>query len=162
RELPILPVEAVVLAGRGVEGADLVGLIRGRQRKLRGKWGGFAILYRQHFHRERGAAELAGAGGPFSIDGMDVMDTPEVRDLFACAGAIVSSGHGASLLRVATLPQFTIDPEELRTRIRAIPRAAESSAIAAALSQVQEGPAVLQALERVREEIANANAKSSV
>ena len=50
------------------------------------------------------------------------MDTPEVRDLFACLGAIVSESDGASLFRVAALPQFEIDPEELRAGMKAMPR----------------------------------------
>jgi hypothetical protein len=34
--------------------------------------------------------ELAKAGIPFVIESMDISDTPEVRDLFACLSAIVS------------------------------------------------------------------------
>src|SRR5947199_3406271 len=38
-------------------------------------------------------------------------DTPEVRDVLACLGAMDSTADSASLLRVAALPQFRIDPE---------------------------------------------------
>ena len=101
-----LPVDAVVLAAKEVECADLVATIRDRQRKLRCKWSDFAILYRQHFHREQIVAELVEQGIPFAIENMDVMDTPEARDLFACLGAVVSVNDSASLFRVASFPQL--------------------------------------------------------
>jgi ATP-dependent exoDNAse (exonuclease V) beta subunit len=84
---------------------------------------------------------------------------PEARDLFACLGAVVSDADGASLFRVAALPQFVIDPEKLRAGIKALPRDAGTAAIALVLSQVEGGPAVLELLRRTRDEIAAANAR---
>ena len=96
--------------------------MRDWQRKTRRPWSDCAVLYRNHFHRDQLAAELASQGIPFSIENMDVMDMPEARDLFACLGAVVSDADGASLFRVAALPQFAIDPEKLRAGIKALPR----------------------------------------
>ena len=88
--------------------------IRRLRRESRCQWKKIAVLYRQHLHRDEVAAELAEQGIPFSIENMDVIDTPDARDLFACLGAVVSEGDGASLFRVAALPQFAIDPQKLR------------------------------------------------
>ena len=113
-----LPVEAVISIGKEVESMDAVAAIRQRRRESRCKWEQIAVLYRLHTHRDRVAEELAAQGIPFSIENMDVMDAPEVRDLFACIGAIVSERDSASLFRVAALPQFTIDPNRLRAGIQ--------------------------------------------
>ncbi len=81
------------------------------------------------------------------------MDMPEARDLFACLGAVVSDADGASLFRVAALPQFAIDPEKLRAGIKALPRDAGASAIALVLSQIEGGPAVLERVRQTREKL---------
>src|SRR5258707_4645563 len=93
------------------------------------------------------------------MENMEVMDMPEARDLFACLGAVVSDADGASLFRVAALPQFAIDPEKLRTGIKALPRDPGTSAIALVLSQIEGGRAILERLRQTRDEIAAANAR---
>jgi superfamily I DNA/RNA helicase/RecB family exonuclease len=160
RGLPSDPVTAVILNAMQVEGSDLVAALRQRRSQKRCKWKDFAILYRTHSHRDQLATELAEQGIPFSIENMDVMDTPEARDLFACLGAIVSSTDSASLFRVAALPQFAIDPENLRSRIRVIPRAAKNVSLASVLAQVEGGGSVLKTLEQARDAINRTQAKS--
>ncbi len=156
-----VPTEAVISVGKEVENVDVVAAIRERRRESRCKWEQIAVLYRLHGHRDRVAEELAAQGIPFSIENMDVMDTPEVRDLLACLGAIVSENDGASLFRVAALPQFDIDPEELRAGMKSLPRdAPQNTGIAAVLGQIEGGTGVLNALREVREEIQRGNAKS--
>jgi ATP-dependent exoDNAse (exonuclease V) beta subunit len=91
---------------------------------------------------------------------MDVMDTGEARDLFACLGAVVSSDNDASLFRVSALPQFAIDPEKLRAGIRALPRELEHGRVASVLGQIEGGAEVLNALQKVRDGIARTSAKS--
>ncbi len=159
KQLPRTPVEAVVLAAKDFECTELVAALREWQRKTRRQWSDCAVLYRTHSHRDQLAAELATQGISFSIENMDVMDMPEARDLFACLGAVVSDADGASLFRVAALRQFEIDPERLRAGIKALPRDAESSAIALVLSQIEGGRAVLEHLRQTRDEIAAANAR---
>ncbi len=168
-QLPRVPVQAVVLTAKDFECTELVTALRDRQRKTRRPWSDCAVLYRTHSHRDQLAAELASQGIPFSIENMDVMDMPEARDLFACLGAVVSDADGASLFRVAALPQFAldpekidpekIDPEKLRAGIKALPRDAGTSAIALVLAQIEGGPAVLERLRQARDEIAAANAR---
>jgi len=160
-QLPALPVDAVVLAAKESECPDLVATIRDRQRKSRCKWSDFAILYRQHFHREYIVAELVEQGIPFAIENMDVMDTPEARDLFACLGAVVSVNDSASLFRVASFPQFAIDPEKLRAGIKAIPREERKSGVVSVLAKIENGAAVLNALQQVRNEITRMPTSSS-
>ncbi|HYA23969.1 MAG TPA: ATP-dependent DNA helicase [Terriglobales bacterium] len=162
RTLPSLPVEAVLSTGKGkdLESSDVVSVLRQRRRQLRGKWSDFAVIYRQHLHRDELVEELGECGIPYTIEGMDVMDTGEARDLFACLGAVVSANDDASLLRVAARPQFAIDPEKLRAGIRALPQDQEHGGVAAVLGQIEGGGSVLNALQEVRNEIARASAKS--
>jgi len=159
KELPGTPVEAVVLTAKDLESAELVTALRAWQRKTRGRWSDCAVLYRTHSHRDQLAAELAIQGIPFSIENMDVMDLPEARDLFACLGGVVSDVDGASLFRVAALPQFNIDPERLRAGIMALPRDAGTSAIALVLAQIEGGASVLEHLRQTREELAAKGAR---
>ena len=163
--LPSLPVEAVVLGpkDRDLECSDVATLLRQRHHESRCDWKDLAVLYRQHLHRDELVAELVEQKIPFSIENMDVMDTPQARDLFASLGAVVSARDDARLFRVAALPQFTIDPEKLRAGIRALPREPETGGgVAGVLEKTPGGAAVLGALQQVRDEIAKANAKSSV
>jgi ATP-dependent DNA helicase UvrD/PcrA len=154
------PVEAVILTAKENECFDLGKVIQEKRRRLRCEWKDFAILYRAHPHRDQVAVELAERQIPFSIENMDVMDMPEARDLFACLGAVVSPDDGASLFRVAALPQFAIDPEKLRTGMRKLSRDSESPGLAAVLPQIPGGAAVLEELQQVRDEIVRTNAKS--
>jgi DNA helicase-2/ATP-dependent DNA helicase PcrA len=157
KPLPRVPVEAVVLSAKDFECSEVVAALMDWQRKTRRQWSDCAVLYRTHSHRDQLAAELANQGIPFSIENMDAMDMPEARDLFACLGAVVSDADGASLFRVAALPQFSIDPEKLRAGIKALPRDAGASAIALVLSQIEGGPAVLDRVRQTRAEIAAAD-----
>ena len=68
------------------------------------------MLYRQHGHREELVQELAERGIPFSIEGLDVLDAPEVRDVLACLSTAANPKDAANLFRVAALPQYKIDP----------------------------------------------------
>ena len=118
-QLPSPPVAVVVLATRDAEGPDVVAYLRNVQKKTKCKWSDFGILYRSHYNRDDVVRELAEAGIPFVIESMDISDTPEARDLFACLNAVVSGGDDVSLFRVAALPCFHVHPEGLRQVMRA-------------------------------------------
>jgi len=159
-ELPSLAVDIVPLVDKTdkeVEAADLVQTIRERQKQFRCDWGDFAVIYRQHLHRDEVAEELSEAGIPFAIENMDVLATPDVRDVLACLGAVVSPVDGASLFRVSALPQFGIDPEKLRAGMKSAPK--DSKGIAAVLAVIDGGSAVLETVRQTAEEIARAQAK---
>jgi DNA helicase II / ATP-dependent DNA helicase PcrA len=157
------PVEAVSFAGKDAEASDVVRIIEDKKRSSRCKWKDFGILYRSHFHRDEVAQELADRSIPFSIENMDVSDTPEVRDLFACAAAVVDVGADASLFRVAALPQFEVDPEQLRSALRAIANQSKEGVavpLASVLDTVSGGRAVLECVRRARDEVSRTNAKT--
>lgn len=161
--IPQFPVEAISFAGRSAEAPDVVKLIEDLKRTARCKWKDFGILYRSHVHRDEVAQELADRDIPFSIENMDVSDTPEVRDLFACVAVIVDTGSDASLFRVAALPQFDVDPEQLRLALGAIAKDSRDGVIvplASVLDTVPGGSAVLECVRRARDEVARTNAET--
>jgi len=156
------PVTAVILKDRNTEGPDLVGHLREAQRKSRCKWSDFGVLYRSHTHRDDLVQELAEAGIPFVIESMDISDTPEVRDFFACITSVVLSGDDISLVRVAGLPCFHVNPEQLRQELRALAKENRESKVvplSTVLNRVQGGAEILAAIERSREEIGRRNSK---
>jgi DNA helicase II / ATP-dependent DNA helicase PcrA len=153
------PVDAVVLGGKDIESSDIADIILHKRRELRCKWSDFAILYRIHSHRDELVEEFTERDIPYAIENMDVLDTPQARDLLACVGAVVSEKDDASLFRVAALPQFTINPEKLRAEIKALPREKESGTMAAALSRIAGGAEVLDCLQGLRDEITRLSAK---
>ncbi|PYX32867.1 MAG: hypothetical protein DMG80_07105 [Acidobacteria bacterium] len=140
-------VEIVTWGDKEVEAADLARQI---QKKRKNKeqpctWSDFAVLYRQHGHREELVREFTERGIPFSIEALDVLHTPEVRDVIACLTAAVSPGDAGSLFRVAALPQFSIDPAELRAAMRAVRR--DDLDFRQVLEKLANGLAVLKAVD---------------
>ena len=156
------PVTAIVLKDRGTEGPDAVSYLREAQRRLRCKWSDFGVLYRSHLHRDDLVQQLAEAGIPFVIESMDISDTPEARDLFACINMIVSSGDDVSLMRVAGLPCFHVNPEQLRQVMRSIARNNRDAQVVplfTALDRVEGGAEVLARVQSVRALIQSRAAK---
>ncbi|MBZ5613571.1 MAG: ATP-dependent helicase [Acidobacteriia bacterium] len=150
-------VEIVTWRDKEVEAADLARRIQ-KKRKDKDKdkdqrcaWSDFAVLYRQHNHRDELVHELAERGIPFSIEGLDVLDTAEVRDVVACLTAAVSPNDAASLFRVAALPQFGIDPMELRAAMRALRH--EALDLRTVLGRLPNGAALLESVENVHREM---------
>ena len=163
KPLPAVPVE-LAWADKEVESADVVATILEKKKQLRASWKDFAVLYRLHSHNDEVARALAEKGIPFSIENLNAADTAEVRDLLACAGAIVSLRDSSSLFRVAALPQFAVKPEDLRAGIRALPREDQGLGVAAVLEKISGGPAVLESIKQAKEEIesAGANARAAL
>jgi DNA helicase-2/ATP-dependent DNA helicase PcrA len=143
------PVE-IVAAKKDREAEDIAMTIRNRKRALGGHWRDFAVLYRQHGHREDVMQQLSESGIPFAVETMDVLDTPQVRDLLAVVGAIVDPADSISLFRTAALPEFAIDPLALQVVMRT---AARETDLHHLLADVAGGPALLAKLARVRAEI---------
>lgn len=145
------PIEIVTWRDKDVEAADVASRIRKKRKELRCEWKRFAVLYRQHSHREELVKELAERNIPFTIEGLDVLDTPEVRDLLACLGAAVNPKDAANLFRVAALPQFAIDPVELKAAMRAVHR--DEFDFRKVLARLAKGGAVLAEVEKAHEAI---------
>lgn len=157
------PVSVVVLSNKDGEGPDLVATLRDLRKKSRCKWSDFAVLYRSHFHRDEVVRELSEANIPFVIENMDISDTPEARDMFACVNAIVSSGDDVSLFRVAALPRFQVNPEQLRQVMRSIARESRDRPLvplSSSLGQAEGGAEILAAIERARTQIRDRQLKA--
>jgi DNA helicase-2/ATP-dependent DNA helicase PcrA len=157
------PVEAISFAVKDAEAPDVARIIEETQRRLRCKWQDFAVLYRSHIHRDEVVNHLAERAIPFTIENMDVSDTPEVRDLFACAAVVVDMGSDASLFRAAALPQFVVDPEQLRLALRTVAKESKQGVVvplASVLGGVTGGPAVLEAIHQARAEVSRKKAKT--
>ncbi len=163
KTLPTFPVEAISFAAKDAEAPDVVRLIEETRPHSRCKWKDFGVLYRSHGHRDNVVQQLAEHDIPFSIENMDVSDTPEVRDLFACVAAVVDMASDPNLFRVAALPQFNVDPLELRDALRAIARESKEGVVtplASVLDTVAGGAAVLQAVRQARDEVNRKQAKA--
>jgi DNA helicase-2/ATP-dependent DNA helicase PcrA len=163
KTLATFPVEAISFAGRDAEAPDVASLIEETRRRLRCRWKDFGVLYRSHIHRDDVVQQLAEREIPFSIENMDVSDTPEVRDLFACVAVVVDLTSDASLFRVAALPQFDVDPLQLRTALRAIAKDSRDGVVtplASVLDGVAGGRAVLDCVRQAREEVHRKQAKT--
>jgi DNA helicase-2/ATP-dependent DNA helicase PcrA len=150
------PVE-IIAAKKDRESEDIAMTIRKRKRALGGHWRDFAVLYRTHSHREEVMEQLSAAGIPFAVDTMDVLDTPQVRDLLACVGAVVDPADSISLFRVAAIPEFAIDPLALQAVMRT---ASRETSLQHLLADVPGGSVVLARLNQVRAEIAHRHSKS--
>jgi DNA helicase-2/ATP-dependent DNA helicase PcrA len=145
------PVEIVTWRDKEVEAADLARSIHKKRKELRCGWSEFAVLSRLHSHREELVHEFAQRGIPFSIEGLDVLDTPEVRDIVACLTAAVSPNDAASLFRVAALPQFGIDALELRSAMRAVRR--QDLDLRAVLGKLAGGAKVIEAVDNAHRDV---------
>jgi DNA helicase-2/ATP-dependent DNA helicase PcrA len=144
------PVEIVTWGDKEVEAADLARRIQKMRKEQRCRWSEFAVLSRIHSHREELVHEFSERGIPFSIEGLDVLDTPEVRDVVACLTAAVSPNDATSLFRVAALPQFAIDATELRAAMRAMRRELD---LRSTLGRLPSGMAVLESVDEVHREL---------
>jgi DNA helicase II / ATP-dependent DNA helicase PcrA len=163
RTLASFPVEAISFAGKEAEAPDVASILEETKRRSRCRWKDFGILYRSHVHRDDVAQQLAERNIPFSIENMDISDTPEVRDLFACVAVVVDLGSDASLFRVAALPQFDVDPEQLRTALRAIAKESKDGVmipLASVLDGVAGGRAVLKSVRQARDEVNQKQSKT--
>jgi len=147
-------VEIITWGDNEVEAADLARRIqkmrRDRDKDTRCRWSDFAVLCRIHSHREELVHELSERGIPFAIEGLDVLDTPEVRDVVACLTAAVSPNDATSLFRVAALPQFGVNPTDLRAAMRAMRRELD---LRGALARLPGGPAALERVDEAYREV---------
>ncbi|MGH9601360.1 MAG: ATP-dependent helicase [Terriglobales bacterium] len=142
-----LPVEMVIAPDAASEAADIAESILLRKEQLGCRWREFAVLYRQHLHREELLSEFAARRIPVAVEGVDVLDTQAGRDLLAVLRAIASSGDAVSLLRVASLPQFNICGEALRELLA---KAGKDPKLDNLLEQVDGGAALRALLEDAR------------
>jgi len=109
-----------------------------------------AVLYRLHAHKDILLSELARQGTLFAVANLDLLGTPEVRDLIACLTALAFPEESLSLLRVASLTQFGVNGDEL---VGLLWRKHDPD-LRALLSALPEGQKVLSRLDEVRSSVA--------
>jgi len=117
------------------------------------KYRDFAVLYRNHHHRKEVVDELQRRGIPVQVRGADLFDAPQVRDAMA-ALRILDGPHPVALFRVATFPQFGVDPERFRAELAL---AGRDASIESVLQKVPGGPEVVETVREGRHDLANAN-----
>ena len=149
------PVEVAISFSDAQEGADIAeDILRLQARSTFREPDSMAVLYRSHFNREKLMEELAAREIPFIVKGMDVLDTAAVRDLLAVARAVTNDGAAESLFRMCALPQFALQPDELREKLSA---ANNKSTFKAILGGREDGIRLLAAVEAARNSLAQQN-----
>lgn len=120
--LPNPPVEVVICNGdkaQVAEAADIAQCILDEHQRSGCAWSSFAVLHRQHSHRDEIVRDLLARKVPFRVTGVDALQTPEVRDLLACLRAVNLLKQTESLFRVAALPVFGIAAATMRDALAA-------------------------------------------
>jgi DNA helicase II / ATP-dependent DNA helicase PcrA len=141
--------------GKGSEAPFVVGEIE-RMHKQGRKWSDFAVIYRNHFNRDEVVQRLRERNIPFVVEGVDLLETSEVRDLLAVL-KFIHAGDAVSAVRVASLPQFNINGAHLRT---AFANAGDNLAAETELATIDGGAAVLSRLSEARQLLEAAGKKA--
>jgi DNA helicase-2/ATP-dependent DNA helicase PcrA len=77
------------------------------------KWRDFAVLYRQHTHRDELVEELARHKIPFVISKLSILDHPLVKDVLAYLRLIATPFDDVACARVLAAPAWSLEPGEL-------------------------------------------------
>ncbi len=76
-------------------------------------WRDFAVLYRQHNHRDRLVKELAERNIPFVISRLSILEHPLVRDVLAYLRLINKPFDDIAAARVLAAPAWHLEPVDL-------------------------------------------------
>jgi len=107
------------------------------------------VLFRLHSHRNTLVEQLTLRDIPFTVEGIDLLETAAVRDMLAALHAI-EGGDAVALLRVAALPRFHLEGEALRGALAA---AGDNVDLEAVLETVAGGPEVITVVAEARHEV---------
>ncbi len=99
------------------------------------RWVDFAVLYRQHAHRDELVRELSARRIPFVISRLSILDHPLVKDVLAYLRLIARPFDDISCARVLSAPAWNLQPKDL---VRLTERAAKKRGTA--LYDVLQGP----------------------
>jgi DNA helicase-2/ATP-dependent DNA helicase PcrA len=77
------------------------------------KWREFAVLYRQHAHRDELVEALSLNKIPFVISNLSILDHPLVKDVIAYLRLIASPFDNISCARVIAAPAWGLEPVDL-------------------------------------------------
>src|SRR6202049_730649 len=99
------------------------------------RWKDFAVLYRQHAHRDQLVEGLSRKKIPFVIAQLSILDHPLVRDVLAYLRLIATPYDDIACARVLAAPAWQLEPTDL---LRLTERAAKKRG--AALIDVLQAP----------------------
>ena len=85
-----------------------------RAHKAGKRWADFAVLYRQHAHRDLLVPELARRKIPFVINRLSILDHPLVRDVLAYLRLIARPYDNVSAARALAAPAWGLEPADLQ------------------------------------------------
>jgi DNA helicase-2/ATP-dependent DNA helicase PcrA len=77
------------------------------------KWRDFAVLYRQHAHRDELVEELSRHQIPFVISKLSILDHPLVKDVLAYLRLIAAPFDDIACARVLAAPAWGLEPADL-------------------------------------------------
>ena len=77
------------------------------------KWRDFAVLYRQHAHRDELVEELSLRKIPFVISKLSILDHPLVKDVLAYLRLIATPFDDIACARVLAAPAWGLEPADL-------------------------------------------------
>lgn len=77
------------------------------------KWRDFAVLYRQHAHRDELVTELSRRKIPFVISNLSILDHPLVKDLIAYLRLIAAPFDDIACARVLAAPAWRLEAVDL-------------------------------------------------
>src|SRR5581483_5454022 len=155
---PVEVAYAPLQFGNETEAAEIADAIERRREHC--PWKQIAVLYRQHSHREQLVRELGRRKIPVDVRGINVLETPEVRDALAAIRSVANLGDNAALFRLSALPQFGINPDELRSVLRASGNR-NQTVLASLLTKVNGGPKLLDAIVQLRQRVAQSNHRAT-
>src|SRR5262249_10890938 len=112
-----------------------------RGHKAGNKWSDYAVLYRQHAHRDSLVPELARRKIPFVISRLSILDHPLVKDTLAYLRLIARPYDDVSCSRVLAAPAWGLDPPDL---VRLAERAKKEGRHAAIFDLLQLAPGQLR------------------
>src|SRR6266849_3615526 len=130
-EFPKKVLEANKAEGEKVRIAELeskeeeAGWVADELERLHGagrRWRDFAVLYRQHAHRDELVQELARRKIPFVISKLSILEHPLVRDVLAYLRVIAKPYDDIALARALSAPAWHLTAEDL---VRLTERAAK-------------------------------------
>ncbi len=100
------------------------------------RWKDFAVLYRQHAHRDHLVEELSRRKIPFVIARLSILEHPLVRDVLAYLRVIVAPYDDIACARVLAAPAWRLEAQDL---VRLAERARKEKKAIYDLLQVPQG-----------------------
>ncbi len=100
------------------------------------RWHDFAVLYRQHAHRDELVEELSGRKIPFVISKLSILDHPLVKDVLAYLRLIATPFDDIACARVLAAPAWGLEPADL---VRLAERARKEKKALYDMLQVPQG-----------------------